>query len=164
MSEYERFLDIVARLRGEGGCPWDREQTHSSLKPGCIEEASEVICGIDILEETGNADNLVEELGDLMLQIVLQAQIGKEEGLFDMDDILKGISDKMIRRHPHVFGDETADTSEEVLVNWAKIKEGEKKGKEWMDERLLLAFDESKDLIEVARKRKMDKIAKAKEQ
>ena len=163
MTEYERFLDIIATLRGENGCPWDREQTHSSLKPGCIEEAAEVICGIDIYEETGIIDNLVEELGDLLLQIVLQAQIGKEEGLFDMDDILRGVSEKMIRRHPHVFGDASVSDSEEVLANWAEIKKSEKQGKEWMDERLMDAFEESKDLIEVAKRRKQEKLAKAAE-
>jgi len=162
MSEYERFLDIVATLRGEGGCPWDREQTHTSLKPGCIEEAAEVICGINILEETGNADNLVEELGDLLLQIVMHAQIAREEGLFDMDDVLRGISEKMIRRHPHVFGDVSVSDSEEVLKNWAEIKKTEKRGKEWMDERLPAAFEESKTLIEVAKKRKEEKKLKNK--
>lgn len=157
MTEYERFLDIVATLRGEGGCPWDREQTHMSLKPGCIEEAAEVICGINILNETGNSENLVEELGDLLLQIVMHAQIAKEEGLFDMDDVLRGISEKMIRRHPHVFGDASAETSEEVLKNWAEIKKIEKQGKEWMEEKLPEAFEESKELIDVAKRRKEEK-------
>lgn len=157
MTEYERFVDIVRILRSEGGCPWDREQTHVSLKPGCIEEAAEVICGINILDETGNSDNLVEELGDLLLQIVMHARIAEEEGLFNMDDVLRGISEKMIRRHPHVFGDTRVQDSQEVLKNWAEIKKEEKKGKEWMDERLPHAFEESKELIEVAKKRKEEK-------
>ena len=163
MTEYERFLDIVATLRGEGGCPWDREQTHVSLKPGCIEEAAEVICGINILDETGNPENLIEELGDLLLQIVMHAQIASEEGLFDMDDVLRGISEKMIRRHPHVFGDVSVADSDEVLKNWADIKKIEKQGKEWMDDRLPDAFNESKDLIEVAKKRKEEKKLKQKD-
>lgn len=162
MTEYERFVDIVKILRSEGGCPWDREQTHVSLKPGCIEEACEVICGINILEETGNPDNLKEELGDLLLQIVMHARIAEEEGLFTMEDVLKGISEKMIRRHPHVFGDAEVKDSEEVLANWAEIKKEEKKGKEWMNERLPAAFSESKELIDVAKKRKEEKNLKKK--
>ena len=158
MSEYERFLDIIKTLRGEGGCPWDREQTHMSLKPGCIEEAAEVISGINILDKTGNPENLIEELGDLLLQIVMHAQIASEEGLFSMDDVLRGISEKMIRRHPHVFGNVNVADSDEVLRNWAKIKEVEKSGKEWMDEYLPSAFEESKQLIDVAAKRKQEKL------
>lgn len=154
MTEFEKFCEIIKTLREPGGCPWDREQTHSSLKKGCIEEAAEVICGINILEETGNADNLIEELGDLLLQIVMQAQIASEEGLFDINDVIRGVSDKMIRRHPHVFGDTQVSDSAEVLRNWDKIKKGEKAGKEWMDERLPDAMLEAKDLIDKARERK----------
>ena len=81
MSEIEELKAVIKRLRAKDGCPWDREQTHASLKPGCIEEACEVICGINIYEETGNADNMLEELGDLLLQIVMQAEIADEQGL-----------------------------------------------------------------------------------
>lgn len=158
-TEYERIRDIVRTLRAENGCPWDREQTHMSLKPACIEEAAEVICGINILEETGNPDNLKEELGDLLLQVLMHAQIAEEEGLFDMEDICRCIADKMVRRHPHVFGDVSVQDSAEVLVNWDQIKQQEKQGKEWMDERLPDAFAESKELIEVAAERKRRKKA-----
>ena len=105
MEAFDELKGVVARLRAEDGCPWDREQTHSSLKPECIEEAAEVICGINVLEETGNPENLKEELGDLLLQVVMHAQIAEEEGLFTMDDVIREVSRKMIRRHPHVFSD-----------------------------------------------------------
>lgn len=131
MTEFERLQEIIAQLRGENGCPWDREQTHVSLKPACVEEAAEVVCGINILEKTGDAENLKEELGDLLLQVVMHAQIAEEENLFTMDDVIRGISEKMIRRHPHVFGTTEAQNSQEVLVNWESIKKREKKGKEW---------------------------------
>ena len=158
MTEFEKFKEIIARLRGEGGCPWDREQTHESLKAPCIEEAAEVICGINILDETGNAANLKEELGDLLLQVVMHARIAEEEGIFTMDDVIAGISEKMIRRHPHVFGNVTAGTSDEVLQNWEEIKSEEKaadkKEKELEKEYLPAAFEESKALIYRARARK----------
>lgn len=155
MEEFNRFVDIVARLRAEDGCPWDREQTHASLKPGCIEEAAEVICGINIYEETGNADNLEEELGDLLLQVVMHAQIAKEEGLFDIGDVIKGIADKMVRRHPHVFGDVTVSDSGEVLENWAAIKADEKARKKLKEDTYLKpALEESKTLLDAAAARK----------
>ena len=141
-------------MRAPGGCPWDREQTHFSLKAACIEEAAEVICGINILEDTGDSDNLKEELGDLLLQVVMHAQIAKEEGLFTMDDIIQGISEKMIRRHPHVFGKETAADSREALDKWSDIKKKEKAGKEWAESYLPSAFNETKELIDTAKKRK----------
>lgn len=155
MDSMDKFCEIVARLRAEDGCPWDREQTHSSLKPGCIEEAAEVICGINILEQTGNADNLREELGDLLLQVVMHSQIAKEEGLFTFDDVVNDISDKMVRRHPHVFGEVTVSDSGEVLKNWAAIKANEKARKAIKEENYLRpAFEESKQLIDVAIERK----------
>ena len=113
-----------------------------------------MVCGINILEQTGNADNLKEELGDLLLQVVMHAQIAKEEGLFTMDDVIDGITEKMIRRHPHVFGTKAVSGSDEVLVNWAEIKKQEKAGKEWMESYLPDAFQEAGELIETAKKRK----------
>lgn len=154
MAKFEQLQRIIARLRAEDGCPWDREQTHTSLKPACIEEAAEVICGINIFEQTGNSDNLKEELGDLLLQVVMHAQIAEEEGLFTMDDVIQDISDKMIRRHPHVFGEKIISDSGEVLTKWADIKKKEKSGKEWTESYLPGAFDEAKELIDVAKKRK----------
>ncbi len=154
MTKFEEFQKIIARLRAKDGCPWDRAQTHTSLKAACIEEAAEVIGGIRILEQTGNADNLKEELGDLLLQIVLHAQIAEEEGLFTMDDVIQNVSDKMIRRHPHVFGQEKSMDDAALAANWEAIKRQEKAGKEWTEDYLPGAFDEAKQLIEVARKRK----------
>ena len=154
MTKFEELQNIIARLRAPGGCPWDREQTHFSLKAACIEEEAEVICGINILEDTGDSDNLKEELGDLLLQVVMHAQIAKEEGLFTMDDIIQGISEKMIRRHPHVFGKETAADSREALDKWSDIKKKEKAGKEWAESYLPSAFNETKELIDTAKKRK----------
>ena len=132
-KELNRLVQVIARLRAVDGCPWDREQTHGSLKASCVEEAAEVVGGINILEQTGNAENLKEELGDLLLQVVMHAQIAKEEGLFTLEDVMRGITDKMIRRHPHVFGTTAVSGSDEVLVNWAEIKKQEKEGKEWME-------------------------------
>lgn len=157
MTEFERFEEIIKKLRAEDGCPWDREQTHGSLKAPCIEEAAEVVCGINILEKTGDPDNLKEELGDLLMQVVMHAEIAEEEGLFNMDDVLRGISEKMIRRHPHVFGRAKADSPEEVLQNWEEIKKKEKEGKADHTEELFAAFEESRQLIDRAEARKRKK-------
>jgi tetrapyrrole methylase family protein/MazG family protein len=154
MNSFDELKEVVRKLRAPDGCPWDKEQTHSSLKPGCIEEAAEVICGINVYEKTGNPENLKEELGDLLLQVVMQAQIAEEEGIFTMDDVAKGITEKLIRRHPHVFGDVKVADSKEVLVNWEEIKAKEKEGKEDPNLYLAEAFDESVSLIDAARKRK----------
>ena len=154
MDSFDELKETVRRLRAEDGCPWDKAQTHGSLKPPVIEEAAEVICGINIYEQTGNAENLKEELGDLLLQVVMQAQIAEEEGIFTLDDVVRGITQKMIRRHPHVFGDAKVKDSGEVLVNWEEIKKQEKIGKEDDRSYLAEAFDEAEDLIGRARKRK----------
>ena len=142
---HEPQREVVRRLRAEDGCPWDRAQTHTSLKAACIEEAAEVICGINVYEATGNAENLKEELGDLLFEVMIQSQIAEEEGIFTLDDVISGIRDKMIRRHPHVFGDANVTGTDEVLTNWEAIKAKEKEGK---------AFDEAEEMIEAARERK----------
>lgn len=129
---YEDFLKIMATLRGENGCPWDKVQTHDSLKPCMTEEAAELLAAIRIYDRTGNPENMREELGDVLLQVVMHALIASEEGLFTMEDVVDEVSRKMIRRHPHVFGTGSADTPEEVLVNWEEIKKEEKKDKEWV--------------------------------
>ena len=154
MNFFEELQETVRRLRSEDGCPWDREQTHGSLKAPVIEEAAEVICGINIYEKTGNAENLKEELGDLLLQGVMQAQIAEEEGIFTLDDVVRSINEKMIRRHPHVFGNEKVTGSREVLANWEEIKKREKIGREDDSSFLAEAFNEAKVLIDRARKRK----------
>ena len=124
----EELMQTVAKLRAPQGCPWDRAQTHESLKAACVEEAAEVVCGINILSETGRAQSLMEELGDLLLQVVMHAQIAEEEGLFTMEDVIRGINRKMIRRHPHVFGEESLKyLPEEYLNNFKKPVEAPEK-------------------------------------
>ena len=154
MTKFEEFENVIARLRAPDGCPWDRAQTHMSLKNTCIEEAAEVICGINILDQTGDADNLKEELGDLLMQVVIHARIAEEEGLFTMDDVIQSIIDKMVRRHPHVFGDSDGPGTDGTKESWEEIKKKEKAGKEWTEEYLPEAFEEAKELIEAAKKRK----------
>jgi len=123
---FARLLDIMNTLRGPDGCPWDREQTHESLKPYCIEEAYEVVDAI----EKGNDKELAGELGDLLLQVIFHAQLAKESERFSMKEVIESISEKLIRRHPHVFrkeeGDEV-DNSKEVVGRWAEIKKAEGK-------------------------------------
>lgn len=119
----DRLLDVVSKLRGEGGCPWDREQTLDSLKQYLIEESYEVLDAID----SGDPERHKEELGDVLLQIILHAQIRRERKEFDFDAIAHRISDKLVHRHPHVFGDVKVSTAKEVLANWEVIKTKEKK-------------------------------------
>ncbi|HOJ09816.1 MAG TPA: nucleoside triphosphate pyrophosphohydrolase [Clostridiales bacterium] len=116
------LTDIMTLLRSENGCPWDREQTHDSLKRYLIEETYEVLEAIDLNDK----DKLCEELGDLLLQIVFHGQIANEQGSFNMDDIINGICRKIIQRHTHVFGKDKADTPEQVVNNWEIIKKKEK--------------------------------------
>ena len=154
MAEIDRLKEIVERLRGKGGCSWDRAQTHSSLKPECIEEAAEVISGINILEETGDADNLKEELGDLLLQVMFHSVIAEEEGLFTFDDVAKTVSDKMVRRHPHVFGGVAFESEEALHAAWEEMKKHEKEGRQWQADYLRKAFEEAQELIVRAQERK----------
>ena len=118
----EQLLRIMARLRAPDGCPWDQEQNHASLRQSVIEEAYEVAAAIN----SGNDANLCEELGDLLLQVVFHAQLANEEGRFDFDAIARNIVEKLVRRHPHVFGSENAADSTAVLVRWEEIKKAEK--------------------------------------
>ncbi|KAA0543708.1 nucleoside triphosphate pyrophosphohydrolase [Bacillus sp. BGMRC 2118] len=120
--EFHTLKKVISDLRGPGGCPWDKEQTHQSLKPYLIEEAYEVIEAID----NGDDDHLVEELGDVLLQVLLHAQIGADEGWFEIEDVIERVTEKMIRRHPHVFGDVNATTSSDVSELWGEIKKQEK--------------------------------------
>lgn len=130
---YEELLEIIKVLRSENGCPWDKVQTHESLKPCMMEEAAELLASIRIYDQTGNPENMREELGDVLLQVVMHAQIASEEGLFTMEDVVDEVSRKMVRRHPHVFGTGSAETPDEVLTNWEEIKKEEKKDKEWIE-------------------------------
>ena len=120
--KFETLVAIMARLRGPDGCPWDREQTFESLRSYLIEESFEVADALD----RGDLDELREELGDLLLQVVFLAQLAGERQAFTVDDVCRAINEKMIRRHPHVFGDDHADDSEQVLEHWERIKRQEK--------------------------------------
>src|SRR4030081_384150 len=122
----ERAVTIMARLRGPGGCPWDREQTFDSIKPYTLEETYEVLEAID------NRDwrELAGELGDLLLQVLFYAEMGKEQGSFSIDDVLDRLSTKLVNRHPHVFGDVKAETSAEVKRNWEALKMDQRKRRE----------------------------------
>ncbi len=120
--EYQRLLSIVARLRAEDGCPWDREQSEVSMAPHLLEEAYEAVEAI----QSGDAMHSCEELGDVLMNVLMVAQIASEAERFNAEDVARGIADKLVRRHPHVFGDVQAEDSAQVLRNWETIKQGEK--------------------------------------
>src|SRR5215469_457805 len=122
-ERFERVVSIMARLRGPGGCPWDREQTFDSIKPYTLEETYEVLEAID----NRDWDELRGELGDLLLQVLFYSEMAEEEKRFSIDDVLDQLSNKLINRHPHVFGNGNAETSADVLRNWEALKAEEKK-------------------------------------
>jgi len=124
-ERFERLAGVMARLRSQDGCPWDLEQTPRTLTRHLLEEAYESVDAI----ESDDWEHLEEELGDLLLQIVFQARIAEEHGRFDLSGVVDGITEKLLRRHPHIFGSATADTAEQVSVNWERIKR-EEEGKE----------------------------------
>lgn len=121
---FAAFVDTIAALRAPGGCPWDRAQTHESISSNMLEEAYEAVDAI----EQGDAQHLREELGDVLLQVVLQSQIAADAGEFTIDDVCRDVNEKMVRRHPHVFGEASADTPDDVKVLWDKVKEKERTG------------------------------------
>lgn len=147
LDRFESLLKIVEALRGPNGCPWDKEQTHRSLTPYAIEEAHELAEAI----ETDQQDEMIAELGDLLLQVVLHAEIGRQEGRFNITDVIRSISEKMVRRHPHVFSDTKVANSSEVLDNWSKLKAQEKKSKQAPTDR----FDVALSLPALARSQKI---------
>jgi MazG family protein len=120
--EFQELVELVRRLRAPDGCPWDREQTLETLRPMIVEEAYEVVEAI----EAGEPAKLAEELGDLLFQVVFAAQIGSDEGAFEIRDVVGAIYTKMVRRHPHVFGDAVIETADDVLKNWDDLKRGER--------------------------------------
>ncbi len=126
---FEDLLHVISKLRGENGCPWDREQTHESIKLNLVEEAYEAVEALD----SGDKDAFADELGDILLQVVFHAQIGKEEGTFLIEDVLYHICHKMISRHTHIFGEDKAETAEEVLATWEKNKQKEKGQKSYTE-------------------------------
>lgn len=121
-GKLDRLIDIMKILRSKEGCPWDQEQTHESLKRYLIEETYEYLEAVD----QNDKEHMCEELGDVLLQVVFHSQIAEENGDFSIEEVIDGVCDKMINRHPHVFGDVTAETSNEVLKNWEEIKKKEK--------------------------------------
>ena len=122
MDSFDRFADVMRLLVSENGCPWDSVQTHESLRPCMLEEAYEVIDAIN----TGNKDNLKEELGDVLLQAVIHSVIAEKNGEFTLDDVINGVYDKMIFRHPHIFGNEKAEDADGLVLKWEDIKKREK--------------------------------------
>ena len=126
MYSYEELVGLIAKLRSDHGCPWDKAQTHESMIPCLRNECEEVVEAI----EQKDPENLCEELGDVLLQVLLHAQIAKEEGLFTIDDVVNGLAEKMIRRHPHVFGDEEYGSDEQNQARWEEIKRQEKEAKQ----------------------------------
>jgi tetrapyrrole methylase family protein / MazG family protein len=134
-EEGRRLLDLVkvmARLRGPGGCPWDREQTHETLARHLLEEAHELLEAIDV----GDADAIRDELGDLLLQVVFHAQISSDEGRWDVDDVARRLVEKLVHRHPHVFGDVEVSGSDEVLTNWEQLKAEEAGGRSGVEDEI----------------------------
>lgn len=122
VKEISELIDVIAKLRAPDGCQWDREQTHESLRPNMLEEAYEAVDAID----SGDMKHLKEELGDVLLQVVLHSQIASEEGAFTIEDVAKELKDKLIHRHPHVFGDTKVSSTQDILDNWDKLKAEEK--------------------------------------
>jgi len=122
LHKFDTLVGIIARLRGPDGCPWDRKQTHTSLRENLLSECYEVLAALD----DGDTDQLGEELGDLLLQIVLHAQIASEAGEFTLGDVVHSITTKLIHRHPHIFGNRTVADAEEVMLNWEELKEEER--------------------------------------
>jgi tetrapyrrole methylase family protein/MazG family protein len=125
MSQFDKLVAIMSRLRAADGCPWDLKQTHETLKPYIVEEAHELLSAID----EGDDVEICDELGDILLQVVFHAQLGYERGSFTVDDVATAIVQKLIRRHPHVFGDVQVDDAGDVLRNWEAIKSREKRDK-----------------------------------
>ena len=125
MYSYEELLNVIAQLRSENGCPWDKAQTHESLIPCLRNECEEVVQAIEQHDE----ENLCEELGDVLLQVLLHARIAEEEGQFTMADVVNGLAEKMVRRHPHVFGNEEYGSPEQNQARWEEIKRQEKEAK-----------------------------------
>ena len=147
---FNQFVATISALRAPDGCPWDREQTHASISHNMIEEAYEAVCSI----EEEDVAHLREELGDVLLQVVLQSQIAADAGEFTIDDVCADVNAKMVRRHPHVFHEPMLDDAGRPLTGWKEIKAQEKKGREWEEDYLPHAFEEASALIEQAKKRK----------
>jgi tetrapyrrole methylase family protein/MazG family protein len=153
LKEWSTFREIIAMLRSPEGCPWDREQTHETLKKYLIEEVHEFLQAVNDQDD----DGMIEELGDVLLQVFLHAQVGEDDGYFSLEDVLQSVSSKMIRRHPHVFGDVQVESSEDVLRNWQQLKSVEKgnqnkrilDGQERSESSLLTSYNFQKEAAKV---------------
>ncbi len=125
-TEFEKLVDVMSRLRAPGGCPWDAEQTYESLGQYLLEECFEAFDAIQEATETNDTTNLREELGDVLLQVIFHATIARERGDFTIDDVARGVTEKLILRHPHVFGEKDLKTADDVLNNWDELKRAER--------------------------------------
>ena len=125
LNEFQSLVQLIADLRGPEGCPWDKEQTHKTLTPYAIEETFEMVEAL----ESGDDEEMCEELGDVLFQVVLHAQLAKERGAFNIKDVVQSISEKLVRRHPHVFANQPVDSMQDIFDNWDKIKAAEKANK-----------------------------------
>lgn len=155
---FDDYRGIIRALRDpEKGCPWDKAQTHESLKICMIHEMTEAVAAVNLLSETGDPDNLCEELGDVLLQVVLQSQIAEDEGLFSLDDVIRKAGEKMLRRHPHVFSSEASPEKEEIPGRWEAIKQAEKQGRS-------AEYEEKKKEAEAAASREVVRLLNAENQ
>jgi MazG family protein len=125
-QNFDELVSVMARLRAPGGCPWDREQTYASLAQYLLEETYETFDAIQEADQTGETHNLKEELGDVLLQVVFHSTIAAERGDFTIDEVVRGVTEKLVLRHPHVFGDKTLETATDVLENWDELKRAER--------------------------------------
>ena len=141
-KSFDELVAVMARLRAPGGCPWDREQTYASLSQYLLEEAYETFDAIQEADATGDTENLREELGDLLLQVVFHATIGAERGEFTIDDVADGVTRKLVLRHPHVFGDANLERAQDVLDNWDQLKADERKASGKVEKETASILDE----------------------
>jgi tetrapyrrole methylase family protein/MazG family protein len=148
LLQFQSLVEIVAKLRGPNGCPWDKEQTQRTLTQYAIEEAFELVDAI----ESGNQSEVREELGDFLFQVILQAQVAKDEGHFNLTDVIQGLNEKMLRRHPHVFGDVAVQSTEDVWKNWEKLKAQEKAQKKSTDSQLIFSYPRHLPALQAAYK------------
>ena len=139
---FDELTSVMARLRAPGGCPWDREQTYASLAQYLLEESHETFDAIQEADETGDTKNLREELGDVLLQVVFHSTIAAERGDFTIDEVVSGVTQKLVLRHPHVFGDKKLETANDVLQNWDELKKDERKASGKIEKEKLSILEE----------------------
>ncbi len=141
-KNFDKLTSVMARLRAPGGCPWDREQTYASLAQYLLEESHETFDAIQEADETGDTKNLREELGDVLLQVVFHSTIAAERGDFTIDEVVSGVTQKLVLRHPHVFGDKKLETANDVLQNWDELKKDERKASGKIEKEKLSILEE----------------------